>query len=385
MENIIIEAFKTRFNHEPNNVYSAPGRVNLIGEHTDYNDGFVLPAAINFRTWIGASKRDDRMIEAIALDETDENGVPITTLFSLDENIEKDTNAPWSDYLRGVVVELKKEGFTLCGANLVIKGNVPRGAGLSSSAALEIAIALTLTSVSGEAIDGVKAALVGQAAENNFAGCQCGIMDQMVSALGKKDCALLLDCESLESKLVPVPSDCSIIVVNSNVKRGLVDSEYNTRREQCEEAAKHFGAKTLRAVSLEQLNSEKRNLDPMVYRRALHVLTENQRTLDATTALASGDFSTLSKLMYESHESMKNDFEITVPLIDGLVDIMRSVIGDFGGVRMTGGGFGGCVVAVVPKALEQAVVDKVTEEYPKLASFEPSVFICSASDGAFSS
>lgn len=383
MENIIRSEFESFFQCAPEHIYSAPGRVNLIGEHTDYNDGFVLPAAINFRTWIGASKRTDDKIVGVALDELDANGTPISTEFSISDTIVKDPQAPWSDYLRGVVVELLKAGYEIPGANLMIKGNVPRGAGLSSSAALEIAIALTLTDLASNRIDGVKAAQVGQAAENNFAGCQCGIMDQMVSALGKEGQALLLDCASLKTKLVPIPDDISLIVVNSNVKRGLVDSEYNTRREQCESAAKHFGATTLREVSLAQLLEEKDTLEEKVYRRALHVLTENQRTLDATEALANGDLESLSSLMHESHESMKNDFEITVQPIDDLVDIIRKVIGNQGGVRMTGGGFGGCIVAMVPKALEQSVVEAVNTEYPKVSGKEPSIFICAASDGAF--
>lgn len=383
METIVKEQFNQIFGHEPKRVYSAPGRVNLIGEHTDYNDGFVLPAAINFCTWIAASKRPDNIIEAVALDELDSEQKPTKTRFEIGSVLEKDSNAPWSDYLRGVVIELLAKGFKLCGANLAIKGNVPRGAGLSSSASLEVAIALTLTQLSEENIDGVTAAKVGQAAENNFAGCQCGIMDQMVSSLGKKDNAVLLDCRSLETELIPIARESSLIVVNSNVKRGLVDSEYNTRRQQCEQAAAHFNVSSLRDVTLQQLQSEKDNMDAVVYKRALHVLTENQRTLDATEALKNSDFKTLSRLMFESHESMKNDFEITVKPIDDLVNIIRNVIGEQGGVRMTGGGFGGCIVALVPLHLQAKVLVAVNNEYNKISGYEPTIFICEASDGAF--
>ncbi len=383
MEDIAKKAFARLFGHAPENVYSAPGRVNLIGEHTDYNDGFVLPTAIDFRTWVAACKRDDRIITAVALDEEDENGIPTVATFAIDDDLKK-MDPPWSDYLLGVVNELKKEGYKLSGANLVIKSNVPRGAGLSSSAALENALVLALTDVSGEHLSGVKAALIGQAAENNFVGCNCGVMDQMVSALGKQDYALLLDCRSLEYKLVPMPESWSILIVNSNVKRGLVDSEYNVRRQQCEAAAKFFNVDALRDVSLAQLEKNKEALDPVVYRRALHIVTENQRTLNACTALEQGDLATLSRLMEDSHKSMKNDFEITVPAIDGLVKIIKDVIGTEGGVRMTGGGFGGCVVALIPKELEAEAIRRVEEEYPKISDgLAPSIFVCRASDGAF--
>lgn len=383
METIVKEKFTELFDQQPDGVFAAPGRVNLIGEHTDYNDGFVLPAAINFSTWIAASKRDDNIIKAIALDELDDQQQPTQTEFEINSDLAKDPKAPWSDYLRGVVIELLAKDFNLCGANLVIKGNVPRGAGLSSSASLETALVLTLTQLSQENIDGITAAKVGQAAENNFAGCQCGIMDQMVSSLGKKDNAVLLDCRSLETELIPIPSDSSLIVVNSNVKRGLVDSEYNTRRQQCEQAAAHFNADSLRDVSLKQLQSERDNMDEVVYRRALHVITENQRTLDATEALKNNNFSELSRLMFESHESMKNDFEITVKPIDDLVEIIRKVIGEQGGVRMTGGGFGGCIVTLVPQELKEKVLTAVNSEYNKISGYEPTIFVCEANNGAF--
>jgi len=375
--------FHAHFGHQPEKLYSAPGRVNLIGEHTDYNGGFVLPAAINFHTWIAASPRADRWIEAVALDETDSGNQPTRTRFSLDQPLQKDPEAPWSDYLRGMVSELQKAGYTLAGVNLVVSGNVPRGAGLSSSAALENVIALALTDMADETIDGVTAAKLGQAAENNYVGCQCGIMDQMVSARGKQGAALLLDCRSLETRLVSVPNDCALIVVNSNVKRGLVDSEYNTRREQCEMAVDYFNIETLRDLSLETLFAHEAALDPMVFKRAKHVVTENARTLAAADALAKRDLPALSQLMYDSHESMKHDFEITVPPIDNLVDIIREVIGRRGGVRMTGGGFGGCVVAIVPKSLQQEVIAAVEDQYQGATGFHADIFVCETADGAF--
>lgn len=384
LDNLIENQFKHHFGHAPTNIYSAPGRVNLIGEHTDYNDGFVLPAAINFRTWIAASHRGDRIVEAIALDETDAYDAPTQTRFSLDQELTKDPNARWSDYLRGMVNELLNAGFNLSGVNLVITGNVPRGAGLSSSAALENVIALALTNMANEKIDGVTAARLGQAAENNYVGCQCGIMDQMVSAKGKAGSALLLDCRSLETRLVPIPEECALIVVNSNVKRGLVDSEYNTRRQQCEAAANFFGINALRDLDIKTLEEQQHLMDEIVFKRAKHIVTENSRTLAAAIALDNNHLASLSKLMFSSHESMKNDFEITVPEIDTLVDIIRQVIRNLGGVRMTGGGFGGCVIAIVPKDLQNQVIEAVQQKYTAKTGLIADIFLCHASDGAFS-
>ncbi|SMF24774.1 galactokinase [Alteromonadaceae bacterium Bs31] len=361
-------------------IFTAPGRVNLIGEHTDYNDGFVLPVAINFYTAIAASKRDDRRIEAIALDEAAGK-----VSFCLDEKMQLDNEQPWSNYLRGVIAEMQSAGLLLTGANMVISGNVPLGAGLSSSAALENVSAAALTGLSGEALGGRQAALFGQAAENNFVGCNCGIMDQLVSALGESGKAMLLDCRSLETRMVAMPADCSLIIVNSNVKRGLVGSEYNLRRQQCEQVAAHFKVKALRDLSLQQLRAEQAQIDPVAYRRALHVISENQRTLAATEALSRGDLTLMGELMAASHSSMKDDFEITVPAIDTLVSIIAEVLKGRGGVRMTGGGFGGCVVALVATELEQQVLHAVEQKYYQQSGLKADIYVCQASAGAFSS
>ncbi|TQV78155.1 galactokinase [Exilibacterium tricleocarpae] len=376
-------AFEQHFERPPQSVFSAPGRVNLIGEHTDYNDGFVLPAAIDYRIWMAAAPREDRRINAIALNQSGAGGEPSRVSFRLDATIETDAAAPWSNYLRGVVRELLNRDYPLCGADLVIAGNVPQGAGLSSSAALETVSVSALTRLAGAAIDGVQAARVGQAAENDFVGCNCGIMDQLISCLGEAGCALLLDCRSLQTRAVPLPADMSLLVVNSNVKRGLVDSAYNVRRAQCEQVASHFQVAALRDVSLNQLARAQNQLDPVAYRRAHHVITENQRTLDAAEALSGGDLEAMGRLMEASHASMRDDFEITVPAIDALVDIIKAVVGTRGGVRMTGGGFGGCVVALVPAALQALVVEQVQQHYPQVSGLEPSIVVCRASRGAF--
>ena len=318
------------------------------------------------------------MVQALAQDHNNSR-----VEFSLDEPPINDKDAPWSDYLRGVISELRKREYTLCGADLVISGNVPQGAGLSSSASLEIALVAALTSLSQESISGEVASQVGQAAENNFVGCNCGIMDQLASALGQAGHAMLLDCRSLKTRMVALPENTSLVIINSNVKRGLVGSEYNTRRIQCELAAKHFNVPALRDISLEQLKAEKNKLDKLVYKRALHVVTENNRTLLAAEALAEKNMLLLGELMDESHTSMRDDFEITVPAVDELVRIMKSVIGVQGGARMTGGGFGGCCVALVPTELEGELSREVEKSYPQVSGLKPEIFVCQASNGGF--
>lgn len=332
--------FTEHFGYAPALTIQAPGRVNLIGEHTDYNDGFVLPCAIDYQTLIACAKRDDRQIRAIAADYDNQQD-----LFSLDDPIVRHPTQRWSDYVRGVVKHLQSRNPDFGGADLVIAGDVPQGAGLSSSASLEVAVGQALQALYALPLDGVALALNGQEAENRFVGCNCGIMDQLISALGQRDHALLIDCRTLSTRAVSVPDNIAVVIINSNVKRGLVDSEYNTRRRQCEEAARFFGVKALRDVSPELFFSIQHELDPIVAKRARHVITENDRTLAAADALAAGDMPLMGRLMAESHASMRDDFEITVPPIDRLVEIVKAIVGDRGGVRMTGGGFGGCVVA----------------------------------------
>ncbi|MHA7880759.1 MAG: galactokinase [Saccharospirillum sp.] len=371
-------AFERLYSKAPQACFQAPGRVNLIGEHTDYNDGFVLPAAIDYHTVIAASPRADRRVSLVALDLNEARSE-----FDLDKPIDKDPGAPWSDYVRGVCKVLLSEGYRLRGADLVITGNVPQGAGLSSSASLEIVTAKAMTGISGEPLDGTRAALIGQQAENRFVGCQCGIMDQLISAKGQTGHAALIDCRSLATRRVPMPADAAIVIINSNVKRGLVDSEYNLRREQCETAARALGVTALRDASLTQLEASRFDMTETVYRRARHVITENERTVQAADALANADWPRISQLMAASHASMRDDFEITVPPIDGLVAMIADTIGHSGGVRMTGGGFGGCVVALVPDAWVGAVLDVVKQRYETEFGIEPYVYVCHPVDGAY--
>ncbi|WP_145932142.1 galactokinase [Yersinia bercovieri] len=370
--------FRQQFNRDAEVTIKAPGRVNLIGEHTDYNDGFVLPCAIDYETVISCGKRDDRQVRVIAADYDNQQDI-----FSLDAPIVPHPEYRWADYVRGVVKHLQLRHADFGGADLVISGNVPQGAGLSSSASLEVAVGQALQSLYQLPLSGVELALNGQEAENQFVGCNCGIMDQLISALGQQDHALLIDCRTLETRAVPMPTNVAVVIINSNVKRGLVDSEYNTRRQQCETAARFFGVKALRDVDPNLFFSIQDELDPVVAKRARHVITENERTLAATTALAAGDLKLMGQLMQESHISMRDDFEITVPPIDSLVDIVKSVIGEQGGVRMTGGGFGGCIVALMPTSLVEQVRATVAREYPAHSGGRTETFyVCQASQGA---
>ncbi len=369
--------FAEKFGYPATHVIQAPGRVNLIGEHTDYNDGFVLPCAIDYQTVISCAPRQDRTVRVIAADydnQTDE--------FSLDAPIIAHDTQQWSNYVRGVVKHLMKRSDKFGGVDMVISGNVPQGAGLSSSASLEVAIGTVFQQLYHLPLDGAQIALNGQEAENQFVGCNCGIMDQLISALGKKDSALLIDCRSLGTKAVPMPQGAAVIIINSNFKRTLVGSEYNTRREQCETGARFFQQPALRDVTLDEFNAVASELDPLVAKRVRHVLTENARTVEAADALAKGDLARMGVLMAESHASMRDDFEITVPQIDTLVEIVKDAIGDKGGVRMTGGGFGGCVVALVPDALVETVRDAVSAQYEARTGIKETFYVCKASQGA---
>ena len=373
---IISQIFKQQFDVDPEIICYAPGRVNLLGDHTDYNDGFVLPAAIDVGTTIAASRRDDGQVVAFAEGYSAE-----VDCFSL-ENITFSHSEMWRNYVRGTLKCLRETNSDFGGVNLAITGNVPQGAGLSSSASFEMAILKTIVDLYQLDLDGVAAALLGQRAENEFVGCNCGIMDQLVSSLGLEGHAMLLDCRSLTYQDAPIPKGMVILVVNSNVQRGLVDSEYNARRQQCEEVARVLDVRALRDVSLEQLN-EAENLSEEQYRRARHVITENARTVAAMTAMQASDIKTLGSLMGQSHDSLRDDYEVTTKELDGLVSIIKGVIGDAGGVRMTGGGFGGCVVALIPADLESAVIAAVGVQYSSQFGLEAEVYRCMASTGAF--
>ena len=371
------EVFADTFGYAPSHSIQAPGRVNLIGEHTDYNDGFVLPCAIDYQTVIACARRDDRQVRVVAVDYDNQQDS-----FSLDAPIEPLSEPMWANYVRGVVKHLQQRDASFGGVDMVISGNVPQGAGLSSSASLEVAVGTVFQQLYQLKLDGAAIAVNGQEAENQFVGCNCGIMDQLISALGQQDHAMLLDCRTLGTRAVSMPEDVAVVIINSNFRRNLVGSEYNTRREQCETGARFFNKKALRDVTLEEFAAAEQQLDPLVAKRVRHVITENARTLEAADALSSGDLQRMGELMAASHASMRDDFEITVAPIDQLVEIVKAEIGPRGGVRMTGGGFGGCIVALMPTDLVDQVKAAVAQQYEAQTDIKETFYVCKASAGA---
>ena len=370
--------FTQKYNKQPELTVYAPGRVNIIGEHTDYNDGFVMPCAINYGTAIAGAKRTDHIWNVYAAD------LDLEDTFSLNEDFPQ-SEQKWANYVRGVVkfIQERCPQFKQ-GADLVISGNVPHSSGLSSSAALEVAMGKFCQQLSDLPLTHTEIALIGQKAENKFVGANCGNMDQLISALGQKDHLSMIDCRSLETQPTPVPKDVAVIIVNSNVPHDLVTGEYNTRRWQCEKAAEFFGVKALRNVSVEEFQkreAELTALNALVAKRARHVVTENQRVLDAVEALKHNDLTKLGELMGQSHESMRDDFEITVPQIDYLVELAQLVIGKTGGARMTGGGFGGCIVALAPHDKVEAVRKIIADNYEKQTGLKEDFYVCTASQG----
>lgn len=367
-------AFRSEFGHSPTHCARAPGRVNLIGEHTDYNDGFVLPMAIDRDIWIVFSPRDDRQVHLWSVDFGQGSA------FGLDA-IASDPSAPWSDYVRGVAWALAERGIALRGLDAVIQGTVPIGAGLSSSAALEVAAGFALLTAAGQRMARADLALACQRAENEFVGNRCGIMDQFVSALGQAGHALFLDCRTLDYEHVPLPAGYRIVVTNSMVRRALVNSAYNERRAQCEEAARVMGIPALRDADEAMLESAKAKLPSVVYRRARHVITENARVLRAVDAMWRGDAEAFGALMDASHRSLRDDYEVSCRELDALVDVARRLPGCLG-ARMTGAGFGGCTVNLVRADAVDAFVPSLREAYCAAMGLDPDIYVCDAADGA---
>ena len=374
----VAEAFALGFGGPPALIVRAPGRVNLIGEHTDYNDGFVLPCAIGVETQVAARPRLDGQVRVVAADFD-----MARDAFGLDGPIPRHPALGWANYVRGMVETLRLAGWSLSGADLALAGDIPQGAGLSSSASLEVAVGQAFKALAG--LDGaspIDLARLAQTAECDFVGCRCGIMDQLASACGVEGHALLIDCRDLSLRPTPLRPDLAVMIVHSGVSRGLVDGAYNERRAQCEAAARHFGVAALRDLDLVRLERAGGDLDPVAYRRARHVISENQRVLDAAKALANGDLGRLGALMAASHASMRDDFEITVPAMDTLVEILQRAIGDQGGARMTGGGFGGAAVAVLARDRLDAVRAAVLAAYRTPAGAAPLILVETPTAGA---
>lgn len=360
-------------------IFRAPGRVNLIGEHTDYNDGFVMPAAIGFYTWIAASARTDRILHVRSEEFQETVDLPLDSLAG-------PPRKHWSDFVRGVAAVLQSRGTELSGANLIVQGQVPMGAGLSSSASLEVATGLALLSVSQSEVPKLELVKICQRAEHEYVGTRCGIMDQFIAVFASAGHALMIDCRSLESQSLSIPDEARLVICNSMVKHVLASGEYNRRRADCEAGVKVFRQRSpnvhaLRDVTLADLASHKDDLPEVVFRRCRHVISENQRVLDAANALRAGDLNRFGQLMYESHRSLREDYEVSSQELDLLVEIALSCDGVYGS-RMTGGGFGGCTITLVQADAVASFQEKTIHRYKEQTGITPDVYVCSAAQGA---
>ncbi len=367
--------FRRRFGPGPAVLVRAPGRVNLIGEHTDYNDGFVLPMAIDRQISIALRRRVDARVVVHALDYGE------TVEFSLDQIAHAAHG--WAEYLKGVACVLRDSAPALIGWEGVVGGDVPRGAGLSSSAALELATLRAFAIVSDLPWRPAEMARLGQRVENEWIGVRSGIMDQTIIALGRKDHALLIDCRSLDVEPAAIPAGVSVVVLDTSTRRGLVESAYNERRSQCEVAARAFGVAALRDVAAPTFATRSATLDPIARRRARHVIGENGRTLEAAAALRAGDVERVGRLMNAGHASLRDDFEVTNAALDAIVSLAQRQHGCFG-ARMTGAGFGGCAVALVAADQAAAFVADVERQYREATNLTPSCYVCRAADGVSS-
>lgn len=371
----IFETYRSKFNSQVTpRLFQAPGRVNLIGEHTDYNDGFVLPAAIDRRILVAANPREDNQVNAYALNFEQWDR------FDMQKEISLLPENAWGNYIRSMAWSLLRQGYKLRGMDVVIAGNIPIGAGLSSSAALEVAIGFALLQLSEVEIHRKSLALAAQRAENDFVGMRCGIMDQFISCLGQVDCVMLIDCRNLSYQAKPLPSQVSIVIVDSGVHRGLMDMEYNARRKECENAAKHFGVAALRDINMETFQTRAHELSAIIRRRAQHVISENDRTLAAAEALEVDDLTAFGNLMLASHSSLRDDFEVSCVELDMLVDIASSAKGVYG-ARLTGAGFGGCMVALVEQQATDSLVSTIQANYQSATGRQAAAYICRASEG----
>ena len=362
---------------EVKRIYRAPGRVNLIGEHTDYNDGFVMPAAIDLYTQVTIEPRDDRRL------------LIHSNSFADDVEIDLDSNpiarAQWSDYVRGVALMIERAGYRLKGAKLEIRSDVPIGAGLSSSAALEVAAGYALLECSDQKVDRPELAKLCQQAENEFVGMRCGIMDQFIACLGRAGHALMLDCRSLEYRLLPMPADVQLVICNTMIRHELAASEYNKRRSECEAGVQHLSrflpaVRALRDVTVDDLERCGAYLPKVIYKRCRHVITENCRVVEAAAALERGDLHAFGELMAESHNSLRDDYEVSCVELDTMVELAAQVEGVYG-ARMTGGGFGGGTINLVRADCVDRFKETVTQRYQRATGIATEIYVCSAANG----
>jgi galactokinase len=374
----LIEKFLNHFDVNEPRVFQAPGRVNLIGEHTDYNAGYVFPMAIDRTTKIAIARRTDKLLNIWS-----ENMQELVTI-NFNNPVKKKDH--WSDYVTGVATTLINEGFVLDGAEVFIESDVPVGSGLSSSAALEVSVGFALLTINNHKIDRKKLALLCQKAENDFVGMNCGIMDQYIACHARADKAMFLDCRTLDYKLIPLnPEAAQIVICNTMVKHELSGSEYNIRRSQCEQGVQllsksYPGIKALRDVSLAQFHITKSNLPDIIQKRCRHVIAENERVLLTFEELKKGKLEAFGNLMNASHDSLRDDYEVSCKELDIMVNIARKLPGVYG-ARMTGGGFGGCTVNLVETEYVDQFCTNISKQYREHTGLEPDIYVCSPSDG----
>ncbi|WP_088329643.1 galactokinase [Lacimicrobium sp. SS2-24] len=374
-ESDVGQAFQRYFKTAPQGIASAPGRVNLIGEFTDFNNGFVYPVALQFRTQTAYRLRDDNEVRVISHNYPGESDQFCVA------KVVTPGECQWGNYVRAVFATFQRRGYRLRGMDLAIASNVPQGAGLSSSAALEVSIAGAINAALSCELTPEQMALIGQQAENEFMHCQCGIMDQLVSATGRAGQAVLIDCADLSTDFAPLPEHLSLLVINSNVPRKLVDSAYNQRRQDCEDAARIMGLKSLRDATLPMLQRHRSLLTDNQFARARHVISENHRVIDFHRALKDSDIQQMSELMRASHRSLREDFEVTVPATDGLVSICDDLLGNTGAARMTGGGFGGAILCLCPHHQVEELCRLIEQIYPDKFGLQADIYIAQAGNG----
>jgi len=377
-----LAAFADAYGRAPTHLVRAPGRVNLIGEHTDYNDGFVLPMALERAAWIALAPRDDGVVR-LAADDLDQQGTfALATARSRDTRGDaRDPQGGWLEYPRGVAWALQDLGHELAGFDGALASDVPRGAGLSSSAAVELAVAAAFAAASGFAWDAPAVARAMQRVENLWVGVQSGIMDQLIGAAGVAGHALLIDCRDLSLRPVPLPDGVAVVVLDTDTRRTLVGSAYDDRRAACRRAAHALGVPALRDADADALASATERLDPVDLRRARHVIGENARTLEAADALAAGDVERLGRLMDASHASLRDDYEVSSPALDAIVASARAAPGCLG-ARMTGAGFGGCAVALVRQGAVETFVPATADAYRATTGHEARAYVSLAAAGA---
>jgi galactokinase len=372
--------FLAKYGRAPQWIVAAPGRVNVIGEHTDYNDGFVLPMAIERYTVIAAAPAKSTSPRICLASSQKDDEVKISL-----KGIVKKEEPAWANYVRGVIAGFQRLNGKIPSMDLMVESTVPLGGGLSSSASLEVATATLLEVVLGKTLDPVDKALLCQKAENEYAGMPCGIMDQFISVMGKEGHLLLLDCRSRKTELVPMMDESlALLIVNTNVKHELTGGGYAKRRQQCEEAAKTLGVPSLRDASQKQLKASKAKLEPVVFKRARHVIGEIDRTVKAAKEIKAGNWPKVGELMYASHYSLKDDYEVSCAELDVVVALAEALGPSKGviGCRMTGGGFGGCAVALVKASKVDAISEKIAKDYQKQTRIKPTLFVSRPAAGA---